>query len=70
MVPNFVDYQLRSKVNKILENARTAKLIGSSLDAKVYLHTESAETVSKLKELYPLHLMTQMCCTACSSHHR
>jgi isoleucyl-tRNA synthetase len=51
MVPNFVDYQLRSKVNKILENARTAKLIGSSLDAKVYLHTESAETVSKLKEL-------------------
>ncbi|KAK3159260.1 hypothetical protein QOZ80_2AG0147910 [Eleusine coracana subsp. coracana] len=43
--------ELRSEVNKILENARTGKLIGSSLDAKVYLHTESTETVSKLKEL-------------------
>jgi hypothetical protein len=43
--------QLRSEVNKILENARTGKLIGSSLDAKVYLHTESSDTVLKLKEL-------------------
>jgi isoleucyl-tRNA synthetase len=51
MASNFVDKQLRSEVNKILENARTGKLIGSSLDAKVYLHTESAETVSKLNEL-------------------
>jgi hypothetical protein len=38
-------------VNKILENARTGKLIGSSLDAKVYLYTENTEIVSKLKEL-------------------
>ncbi|AQK75403.1 Isoleucine--tRNA ligase chloroplastic/mitochondrial [Zea mays] len=43
--------ELRSEVNKILENARTGKLIGSSLDAKVYLHTESSDTVLKLKEL-------------------
>jgi isoleucyl-tRNA synthetase len=43
--------QLRSEVNKILETARTGKLIGASLDAKVYLHAENADTVSKLKEL-------------------
>uniref|UniRef100_A0A453PS06 Zinc finger FPG/IleRS-type domain-containing protein n=1 Tax=Aegilops tauschii subsp. strangulata TaxID=200361 RepID=A0A453PS06_AEGTS len=43
--------QLRSEVNKILENARTGKLIGASLDAKVYLHAENPDTVSKLKEL-------------------
>jgi isoleucyl-tRNA synthetase len=43
--------QLRSEVNKILESARTGKLIGASLDAKVYLHSENADTVSKLKEL-------------------
>lgn len=38
-------------MNKILESARTGKLIGSSLEAKVYLHAENANTVSKLKEL-------------------
>ncbi|XP_044404592.1 isoleucine--tRNA ligase, chloroplastic/mitochondrial isoform X2 [Triticum aestivum] len=43
--------ELRSEVNKILENARTGKLIGASLDAKVYLHAENPDTVSKLKEL-------------------
>lgn len=43
--------KLRSDVNKNLENVRTGKLIGSSLDAKVYLHTESSDTVLKLKEL-------------------
>ncbi|BAF10207.1 isoleucine--tRNA ligase, chloroplastic/mitochondrial [Oryza sativa Japonica Group] len=43
--------ELRSEVNKILESARTGKLIGSSLEAKVYLHAENANTVSKLKEL-------------------
>lgn len=43
--------QLRSEVNKILESARTGKLIGASLDAKVYLHAENPDTVSKLKEL-------------------
>ncbi|XP_051192235.1 isoleucine--tRNA ligase, chloroplastic/mitochondrial [Lolium perenne] len=43
--------ELRSEVNKILETARTGKLIGASLDAKVYLHAENADTVSKLKEL-------------------
>uniref|UniRef100_A0ACD5YP56 Uncharacterized protein n=1 Tax=Avena sativa TaxID=4498 RepID=A0ACD5YP56_AVESA len=43
--------ELRSEVNKILESARTGKLIGASLDAKVYLHAENADVVSKLKEL-------------------
>jgi len=43
--------ELRSEVNKILENARTGKLIGSSLDAKVYIHAESSDTALKLKEL-------------------
>nr|BAK03064.1 predicted protein [Hordeum vulgare subsp. vulgare] len=43
--------ELRSEVNKILESARTGKLIGASLDAKVYLHAENPDTVSKLKEL-------------------
>ena len=38
-------------MNKILESARTGKLIGASLDAKVYLYAENADTVSKLKEL-------------------
>nr|CAB3451250.1 unnamed protein product [Digitaria exilis] len=43
--------ELRSEVNKILENARTGKLIGSSLDAKIYLHAESSDTALKLREL-------------------
>ena len=43
--------QLRSEVNKILDSARTGKLIGASLDAKGYLHAENPDTVSKLKEL-------------------
>ncbi|TKW41867.1 hypothetical protein SEVIR_1G346000v4 [Setaria viridis] len=43
--------ELRSEINKILENARTGKLIGSSLDAKVYLHAGSSDTAIKLQEL-------------------
>ena len=43
--------QLRSEVNKILESARTGKLIGASLDAKCYLHAENPDTVSILKEM-------------------
>ncbi|KAF8397078.1 hypothetical protein HHK36_015985 [Tetracentron sinense] len=40
--------KLRTEVNKVLETARTEKLIGSSLDAKVYLHTADAYLSSKL----------------------
>lgn len=43
--------QLRTEVNKVLEGARTAKLIGSSLDAKVYLHTSDASLASRLYEM-------------------
>ncbi|XP_050217026.1 isoleucine--tRNA ligase, chloroplastic/mitochondrial [Mercurialis annua] len=39
--------ELRTEVNKVLEAARTGKLIGSSLEAKVYLHTSDAKLASK-----------------------
>ncbi|XP_042509190.1 isoleucine--tRNA ligase, chloroplastic/mitochondrial-like [Macadamia integrifolia] len=40
--------ELRTEVNKVLETARGGKLIGSSLDAKVYLHTTDADLASRL----------------------
>lgn len=43
--------QLRTEVNKVLEVARTEKLIGSSLDAKVYLHTSDSRLASRLVEM-------------------
>ncbi|KAK0607427.1 hypothetical protein LWI29_014832 [Acer saccharum] len=43
--------ELRTEVNKVLEVARTEKLIGSSLEAKVYLHTADANMASKLHEM-------------------
>lgn len=43
--------QLRTEVNKVLECARTAKLIGSSLDAKVYIHTSDASLASRLYKM-------------------
>lgn len=43
--------QLRTEVNKVLEVARTEKLIGSSLDAKVYLHTSDSGLASRLVEM-------------------
>jgi isoleucyl-tRNA synthetase len=39
---------LRDEVNKVMEQARTAKAIGSSLDAKVLLHVPNAELKNKL----------------------
>ncbi len=39
---------LRDEVNKVMEQARTAKAIGSSLDAKVLLHVPNAESKDKL----------------------
>ncbi|KAM1304406.1 hypothetical protein ACFX1X_022182 [Malus domestica] len=43
--------ELRTEVNKVLEVARTEKQIGSSLDAKVYLHTSDSSLASRLVEI-------------------
>lgn len=43
--------ELRTEVNKVLEVARTGKLIGSSLEAKVYLQTSNAGLASRLREM-------------------
>ncbi|PIA61466.1 hypothetical protein AQUCO_00300755v1 [Aquilegia coerulea] len=43
--------ELRTEVNKVLETARTGKLIGSSLDAKIYLHSSDADLSSKLHKM-------------------
>ncbi|PON88324.1 Isoleucine-tRNA ligase [Trema orientale] len=43
--------ELRTEVNKVLEVARTGKLIGSSLEAKVYLYTSDASLASRLREM-------------------
>ncbi|TYH01980.1 hypothetical protein ES288_A09G102600v1 [Gossypium darwinii] len=43
--------ELRTEVNKVLEIARTGKLIGSSLEAKVYLHVSDASLASRLLEM-------------------
>ncbi|KAH9765819.1 isoleucine--tRNA ligase [Citrus sinensis] len=43
--------ELRTEVNKVLEVARTGKLIGSSLEAKVYLFTDDASLASRLREM-------------------
>ncbi|KAL6188589.1 hypothetical protein ACLB2K_039981 [Fragaria x ananassa] len=43
--------ELRTEVNRVLEVARTTKLIGSSLDAKVYLHTSDSGLASRLVQM-------------------
>ncbi|OMP09964.1 Aminoacyl-tRNA synthetase, class 1a, anticodon-binding protein [Corchorus olitorius] len=43
--------ELRTEVNKVLEVARTGKLIGSSLEAKVFLHASDATLASRLLEM-------------------
>ncbi|XWS22450.1 hypothetical protein CRYUN_Cryun29cG0035900 [Craigia yunnanensis] len=43
--------ELRNEVNKVLEVARTGKLIGSSLEAKIYLHASDASLASRLLEM-------------------
>ncbi|KAG4129432.1 hypothetical protein ERO13_D09G080700v2 [Gossypium hirsutum] len=43
--------ELRTEVNKVLEIARAGKLIGSSLEAKVYLHVSDASLASRLLEM-------------------
>lgn len=43
--------ELRNEVNKVLELARTEKLIGSSLEAKVYIHTSDANLATRLLQM-------------------
>ncbi|KAK1417856.1 hypothetical protein QVD17_26990 [Tagetes erecta] len=43
--------ELRTEVNKALETARTGKLIGSSLEAKVYLHSSDDKLAARLRNM-------------------
>ncbi|XP_024996094.1 isoleucine--tRNA ligase, chloroplastic/mitochondrial isoform X2 [Cynara cardunculus var. scolymus] len=43
--------ELRTEVNKALESARTGKLIGSSLEAKVYLHSSDDILAARLTRM-------------------
>ncbi|KAL6522834.1 Isoleucine--tRNA ligase, chloroplastic/mitochondrial [Orobanche hederae] len=43
--------ELRTEVNKVLEIARTRKMIGSSLEAKVYLFASDVGLVSRLVDM-------------------
>ncbi|OVA14857.1 Aminoacyl-tRNA synthetase [Macleaya cordata] len=43
--------ELRTEVNKVLETARTGRLIGSSLDAKIHLYVADANIASRLHEM-------------------
>lgn len=43
--------ELRTEVNKVLEFARSEKLIGSSLEAKVYIHTPDASLANRLHQM-------------------
>lgn len=66
--------QLRTEVNKALEVARSGKLIGSSLEAKVYLHCSNeslAERLNKMCEpsneadaLHRIFITSQVYCTS------
>ena len=45
--------QIRTEVNKVMEQARAKKMIGSSLEAKVLLYIPNAEFRSLLQDLNP-----------------
>ncbi len=47
--------QLRNEVNKVMEQARVEKAIGSSLDAKVLLYVPDEELRQRLASLNPEH---------------
>lgn len=63
--------QLRTEVNRTLEAARTGKLIGSSLEAKVYLHAfdeslavrlnDMCETKNDADTLHRIFITSQVC---------
>lgn len=50
--------QVRTEVNKVLEQARTEKLIGSSLEAKVLLYVANPDLQAKLAQLNPADALT------------
>ena len=50
--------QIRMEVNKVMEQARAEKLIGSSLEAKVLLYVADAELKAKLEQLNPVDPLT------------
>jgi isoleucyl-tRNA synthetase len=50
--------QIRMEVNKVMEQARMEKLIGSSLEAKVLLYVADADLKAKLEELNPQDALT------------
>lgn len=43
--------EVRTEVNKVLEMARTGKLIGASLDAKVYLYSSDPNLLRKFQQM-------------------
>ena len=54
LVKNWEDLrELRTQVNKVMENARGGKMIGSSLEAKVLIYTPDAEYRTYLNSLNP-----------------
>ena len=51
---------IRTEVNKVLEQARAEKMIGSSLAAKVLLYVPDVELRSKLQQLNPTGTLRQV----------
>ncbi|KAM0070432.1 putative isoleucine--tRNA ligase [Helianthus debilis subsp. tardiflorus] len=45
-----------TEVNKALETARAGKLIGSSLEAKVYLHSSDNKLAERLRNMYEVRI--------------
>ena len=56
---------LRADVNKALEQARTAKLLGASLEASVYIHCEDAAFRATLEALRGDGKRAPCCCNCC-----
>ena len=50
--------QIRTEVNKVMEQARAEKLIGSSLEAKVLLYVADPDLKAKLDQLNPVDPLT------------
>lgn len=50
--------QIRTEVNKVMEQARTEKLIGSSLEAKVLLYVADADLRATLDQFNPADALT------------
>lgn len=50
--------QIRTEVNKVMEQARTEKIIGSSWEAKVLLYTSDQELINRLETLNPTDSLT------------